>query len=1031
MRRHANASLEESIAGTIDSRGRIGVAAMRDGAGEDNQIGARPARRACSGLLGTLVCAIALSFGASSAFAEAPTVSIEQATGVSYTTADIAGTVDPKEHETLYAFEYSTDQISWSGFTYSGPVAAESGPTKVSTELTGLHPGTEYWVRLNAMNFIDPEALSAEPNPTFTTTALSAPVVSIKPVTTITGATAHFAGTIDPEAPAGNPEAANVSWHFECTPECPGLEGTISADSAEHVVTADPTGLKPNTAYEVILIASNAAGPVTAGPENFKTKVLAPTAETIPAFALAGGTKALLGGRVNPENAQTDYWFEYGTDASYGVSVPVTHDADAGLGEEPTFLAQEIAGLQSSTTYHFRIVASNSAGTTAGLDQTFTTSSVEGLGSSIGKLVLPDNRAWEQVSPPQKFGFDIYQAGAVASTSGNALEFKSQGSFADQPTSRSALLTDYIARREGTNWSTHGITPPGILFYANGGYLGFDEELEKGFITVSEPVGRSLDPEVEAGEEKERNTVPYLRENATGRYRGFGKAVYAEFAGGSADFSHVLLQTTQNPPSSGPCVSAEPVPAEQTPYCVFEYANGALRRVSITPKGAPSYGYALGLHDTFNALTNTEPYGEPIHALSDDGNSIYYGNAGHIYRRTNASTTTDVGKPERTLPPVVGGGSTTFAIAEAAHGDRALLQSTVELVNGDEDGSSDMYLYDAGKPEGERLTLISRGDLPGAQAEVQTVYMASEDLHRVYFLANNQILAGAPNRPGPKLYLWEDEGAQPSLRYLATLSDEDLPGAYGDNKFVARISPDGRYLAFSTKTRQTGYDNAGTNEIYRFDAVAGNVICVSCDPEGRPAATSPAFSNASEVIITSHELRNVSSQGQVFFETAEGLVPRDSNGKQDVYEYEKGAPHLLSSGVGDTESVFLDAGQNGNDVFIATTDELVKWDFDRSFDAYDVRVNGGLPEPPVGILGCEGDSCQPAPIPPNDETPSSASFNGAGNVPAPAPKPSSKPKPPTRAQKRAKALKACKKNKIKKRRAACEKKAKKRYGRSK
>src|SRR5262249_55077907 len=153
------------------------------------------------------------------------------------------------------------------------------GIHNVAHELTGLKPNTQYWVRLAAMDLFDPPVQSSEQ--TFTTTLLPALKATIKPIAAVTATPAHFSGTIDPEAPAGDPAASNVSWHFECTPECPGLEGAIPADAATHEVSVEATGLKPNTSYKVSLVASNANGPISVGPEQFTTGIAAPTSETI------------------------------------------------------------------------------------------------------------------------------------------------------------------------------------------------------------------------------------------------------------------------------------------------------------------------------------------------------------------------------------------------------------------------------------------------------------------------------------------------------------------------------------------------------------------------------------------------------------------------------------------------------------------------------------------------------------------------------------------------------------------------------
>ena len=78
---------------------------------------------------------------------------------------------------------------------------------------------------------------------------------------------------------------------------------------------------------------------------------------------------------------------------------------------------------------------------------------------------------------------------------------------------------------------------------------------------------------------------------------------------------------------------------------------------------------------------------------------------------------------------------------------------------------------------------------------------------------------------------------------------------------------------------------------------------------------------------------------------------------------------------------------------------------------------------------CEGEACRGAPAPqPVFGAPASATFNGPGNFAPPAVATVVKPKPLTRAEKLAKALKACKKDKSRKKRVACERQARRKYG---
>src|SRR5439155_17492828 len=88
----------------------------------------------------------------------------------------------------------------------------------------------------------------------------------------------------------------------------------------------------------------------------------------------------------------TSYHFEYGTTATYGASTPA---ADAGAGGADVPVSATLSGLAASTTYHYRLVATNAVGTTFGTDRTVVTQSPGGGGGGggggphfIGSLVL-------------------------------------------------------------------------------------------------------------------------------------------------------------------------------------------------------------------------------------------------------------------------------------------------------------------------------------------------------------------------------------------------------------------------------------------------------------------------------------------------------------------------------------------------------------------------------------------------------------------------------------------------------------------
>jgi hypothetical protein len=80
-------------------------------------------------------------------------------------------------------------------------------------------------------------------------------------------------------------------------------------------------------------------------------------------------TEMAFHGTVDAGYLPTSYHFEYYATTGYGTSVPVP-DATAGSGGTPVPVTQQISGLRQGT-YHFRLVASNAAGTTASRDAGF------------------------------------------------------------------------------------------------------------------------------------------------------------------------------------------------------------------------------------------------------------------------------------------------------------------------------------------------------------------------------------------------------------------------------------------------------------------------------------------------------------------------------------------------------------------------------------------------------------------------------------------------------------------------------------
>jgi hypothetical protein len=331
--------------------------------------------------------------------------------------------------------------------------------------------------------------------------------------------------------------------------------------------------------------------------------------------------------------------------------------------------------------------------------------------------------------------------------------------------------------------------------------------------------------------------------------------------------------------------------------------------------------------------------------------------------------------------------------------------------------------------------------------------------------------------------------------FIARISDLDSPdfeANKGDlGRLTARVSPDGRYLTFMSDRSLTHYDNRDANsgqpdeEVYLYDAQANRLVCASCNPSGqrpfgifdrsleseggegllvdRPeiwanaqidddpwlAASIPGWDTQTRESAV-YQDRYLLDDGRLYFDSSDALVPQDTNGKEDVYEYEPpgignctessptfssksdGCVSLISSGTSEKESDFLDASESGSNVFFITAQQLVKG-AEANFSVYDAHVCESNCPAPVSPPAppCREEECHGAPpAPPTFAGPSSTTFSGAGNVvPAQQALPfRSVKKPPTRAQLLAAALKSCKKKKNKSKRVACERQARKKYG---
>jgi hypothetical protein len=666
-------------------------------------------------------------------------------------------------------------------------------------------------------------------------------------------------------------------------------------------------------------------------------------------------------------------------------------------------------------------------------------------------LRLPDCRAYEMVSPPEKDDYDatspVYDA-TRASLSGDALAWESEGSFANAEGHQ--FLNEYISRRGADGWSTQSITPPYTAYFTEtrNPYeaMAFTPELSEGVAGTDVPLTGEALPEYENLYLVNLTSAPIsYRLVTSGTPYGVARhqigADPPEVAGVSTDLSHVVYTEAEH---------------------VSEWVNGKLSLTSITPEGEPmeSAGAGGAQQPGRDFITGRDT--DSWRSVSADGSRVFLTGPNtfadetfdrQLYVREDGMSTVEVSKSQRTPEDLAGPQSARFQGANV-NGSRVFFTSCAKLTDdatasaghgptpalncfpGEPETGNDLYEYDLETGvltdlTVDRLTAEKAGDPDGAK--VLGVADISEDGSYVYFVAEGTLTTGenaedqGPVSEEPNLYVAHLENGSWTTKFIATLAP---PTSYfraaggqkgGDSEDwdenpalnTVRDTPDGTHLAFLSTKSLTGYNNADANtsepdaEVFSYDAVSEQLLCVSCNPSGeRPIGPSSLDDTGQQVpfALQGYTPRNYSENGgRLFFNSDDALVPHDSNGRQDVYEWEQegegscnqasGCIFPISDVAGNYESFFLDASPSGNDVFFATEDQLVPADTDFHVDIYDARVDGGFPvstEPP----SCDnGDSCK-GPVSPQPGAfgaPASATFSGAGNL---APKLVEKPPPP-------------------------------------
>lgn len=653
-----------------------------------------------------------------------------------------------------------------------------------------------------------------------------------------------------------------------------------------------------------------------------------------------------------------------------------------------------------------------------------TTSPESAFSSSPG---LPDGRVYEMVSPPNKHG---YEAGAnvaptegqqtqdfgsegqpflsVASPDGNAVSFGAAGPAAE--TNASGLSQSFVANRvSGGGWTSRSDMARGLelnevsgLFGENPFWLDFSSDLSHlAYVVfgpeVPGPPQASFVNFYLLGPDPLATPTWLARPQIPAPEYGYGLTP----VGGSPDLSTVYFTYDK-----------KLLPGEESRvgWGFYEYRNGKLAPAGVLPDGSVPMGGAVpsAMVPSENFRRENTP-DATANEVSVDGRRAFFvspdpeftegsGAAIQLYVRK-----TEADESQNTL--LVSASQLPGHVGEAAPHGVMLMGNPAR--NSENEASRPTYSF------------------------------ASPDGSHVFFRSIDRLIEAAPNDATPKTYDLDVETGE--LEYLPSLNGEifistadgssvyfvepgtspvqldrwsqgpeggsvtpiaELPG--GGFLGPARLSSDDSILVFQAAAPIPGFNDGGSHlnhggertsgaeQIFRYDAADNALSCVSCPPQGVTPSGPSYISSIDQYLNTFGILggtsgvnddRGVSADGsRVFFDTPDSLVPQDTNGKRDVYEWEDGKVFLLSTGTSTEASFLLDNSESGDDVFFATVDELRPGDNDEAYDVYDARVPRPGDSPPPSAVPCQGDVCQGPPSEPALlGTPASATFNGLGN----------------------------------------------------
>jgi len=633
-------------------------------------------------------------FGPSTTVPDAIT---EAADAITKTGATLHGTVGAAGGpDATCVFQY-TSASAYSEHGFEGASEAPCNPagpfsgsatTPVSATATGLSVETEYRFRLLATS-----SNGSNGGPVHSFSTPGAVNVQTDPATNVTTSSATLNGTVNPEGIELEECAFEYRTGFGSFEKVPCAESpaAIGSGNTPVAVHLDLTELVGGTEYQFRLVGKNELGTNQGAEESFKSK-----GPSVGSVSFGGVTESSITfhASIDPNGADTSYVFEYVTLADFesngfagATSVPAG-GGSIGAGSGEVEVSAPAEGLEPRTPYRFRVTATSADGTTRTVAKAFATfPGASVFGSCPNERFrtgpsakLPDCRAYEQVTPSDKYGSDAYGGpnSVQASPSGDGITFYTFSGF---PKSESFPYSNvFLSSFGGGEWSTAGLNAP-PLYGDTGEVVGWTSDLRLSFALVHDYT--------EGGGYKlvMRDSADGSRTVIIPQGVGFAEGGLTFNVGGAfEDDSKVVFEANGAVPvTSGPA----PVSTKHNVY-LYDRDTGELTLAGLLPDSACASPPCVPV-DGSKLPAAFYTYVQDGHPVSPNGD-IYFTDpvTGKLYLRRNAAdpgaTTVQVSASHKNNGGGLGGVATNSPQPATSwgaipDGSKAFFTSSEELTN--------------------------------------------------------------------------------------------------------------------------------------------------------------------------------------------------------------------------------------------------------------------------------------------------------------------------------------------------------------